>query len=81
MRVKLQFVSNKPIVLPVHYLYSVHQLVYKLFTPAVAHKIYLDGFPYKGRKLKLFNYSRIHHVLAQWDMPQSVVYRLHLSVF
>jgi len=37
MRVKLQFVSNKPIVLPVHYLYSVHQLVYKLFTPAVAH--------------------------------------------
>lgn len=59
MRVKLQFVSNKPIVLPVHYLYSVHQLVYKLFTPAVAHKIYLDGFPYKGRKLKLFNYSRI----------------------
>lgn len=37
MRVKLQFVSNKPIVLPVHYLYSVHQLVYKLFTPAEAH--------------------------------------------
>jgi CRISPR-associated endoribonuclease Cas6 len=30
-----------------------------MFTPEIAQKIYLDGFPYKNRKLKLFSYSRI----------------------
>lgn len=61
MRTKVQFTSieGKPIVLPLQYLYSIHQLVYKMFTPDIARKLYLDGFLYKGRKLKLFNYSRI----------------------
>lgn len=30
-----------------------------MFTPETAQKIYLDGFPYLNRKLKLFSYSRI----------------------
>lgn len=61
MRVKVSFSSTegKPIVLPVQYLYSIHCLIYKMFTPETAQKIYLDGFPYQGKKLKLFSYSRI----------------------
>jgi len=40
MRIKVQFTSieGKPIVLPLQYLYSIHQLVYKMFTPDIDEK-------------------------------------------
>ncbi|WP_018963750.1 CRISPR-associated endoribonuclease Cas6 [Coprothermobacter platensis] len=61
MRIKVQFISldGKPITLPLQYLYSIHKLVYQMFTPETARLIYIDGFPYGNKKLKLFSYSRI----------------------
>jgi len=62
MRIKVSFseFNGNDIVLPIHYLYSLHCLIYKMFTPEITHKLYLDGgFPYKDRKFKLFSYSRI----------------------
>jgi len=61
MRIKLTFedIKGRDIVLPVHYGYLLHHLVYNTFSETMAAKLYLEGFPIDGRKFKLFTYSNI----------------------
>ncbi|MFU2158300.1 CRISPR-associated endoribonuclease Cas6 [Caldisericum sp. AR60] len=61
MRIKLTFedLKGRDIVLPIHYGYLLHYLVYNIFSEGMAQKLYLEGFPIDGKKFKLFTFSNI----------------------
>ncbi|NPV87970.1 CRISPR-associated endoribonuclease Cas6 [Coprothermobacteraceae bacterium] len=61
MRVKFTFreVKGNPIAIPVHYNYLLQHLIYKVFSPDLRSKLYLEGFTVGTRRFKLFTFSRI----------------------
>ncbi|BAL80386.1 CRISPR-associated endoribonuclease Cas6 [Caldisericum exile] len=61
MRIKLTFedIKGREIILPIHYGYLLHYLVYNTFSEGMAQKLYLEGFPIDGKKFKLFTFSNI----------------------
>jgi len=61
VRAKLTFESTngKEIVIPVQHNHVIQSLIYNTFSPIFAKKLHDEGFAYKGRRFKLFTFSRI----------------------
>ena len=60
MRLKISYESLKgEILLPIHYNYLIHSLIYSSFSNKLATKLHNQGFILGKRKFKLFTFSRI----------------------
>jgi len=59
MRLAITFVSEKKVVLPIHYNEVLQGLIYHLLDRALAEKLHNEGFVYQKRRFKLFTFSRI----------------------
>lgn len=67
MRVKLQFVSEKPLKVPITYNHLIQGFLYNSITPTLAGILHDKGFIYEKRRFKLFTFSRI---LGDYEMDK-----------
>lgn len=61
MRIKLTYemLERDKIILPVHYNYHIHGLIYRTFSNELASRLHNEGFLVGKRPFKLFTFSRI----------------------
>jgi len=61
MRIKVTYevLEGNRVILPAHYNYHIHGLIYRTFSNELASKLHNEGFVLDKRKFKLFTFSRI----------------------
>ncbi len=59
MKIRLSFLSDRPVVLPVGYMRNLQALIYNLIDKVKADWLHQNGFEYEKRRFKLFTYSQI----------------------
>ncbi len=59
MQIKLSFISNKNIILPIHYNNILQGFIYNNMDERLAEFLHEKGFEFKGRNFKFFSFSRI----------------------
>ena len=60
MRIKLQFIGDDRITIPIQYNYLVQSMIYNNISKELADFLHDYGFVFKGRQFKLFTFSRLH---------------------
>jgi CRISPR-associated endoribonuclease Cas6 len=59
MQIKVNFISDKDIILPIHYNYIVQAFIYRNIDKELSDFLHNKGFISNGRTFKLFSFSRI----------------------
>ena len=59
MQIKLSFISDKDIILPIHYNNILQGFIYNNMNERLADFLHEKGFDFKGRNFKFFSFSRI----------------------
>jgi len=59
IRVTYEILEGNKVVLPAHYNYHIHGLIYRTFSNELASKLHTEGFIFNKRPFKLFTFSRI----------------------
>lgn len=59
MHIKINFISNRDIILPIHYNHIIQGFIYKNIDRQLAEFLHDCGYIYKDRNFKLFTFSRI----------------------
>lgn len=85
MRIKLTYevLDGDKIILPNHYNYYLHGLIYNTFSNELADKLHREGFLFGKRRFKLFTFSRILEKgeLIKRDSSINLLFRRSISFY